>query len=171
MVETELQRILRGRDIKTIAKEMGLACWVAALAPWDTYFTNTFRSGRRMIGGGTRHPGRNPVRWIDTHVCEAGAQKSFEHYWKKIQPGVPCIYGIDPNPSGDGGHHVHALAATSGGLYRKDAWEKWQELFGNARIVPVESIGGVSGYIAKYPLTGARWWNVMNCRQPAFGFS
>jgi hypothetical protein len=57
--------------------------------------------------------------------------------------------------------------ASSGGLYRKDAWQDWFNHYGVARIVPVDSIGGVSGYIAKYPLTGARHWDVFNCGQLA----
>lgn len=160
MKEQELQAILRGNCASRVAAEMEMTEWVKQLATWDTYGTNTFRTGRRLIGP--------PFRWVDTVTCEAGAQKSFEHWWKRLQPGVPSIYGIDPNPSGDGGHHVHWLAATSGGMYRKEAWADWQDLFGNSRIVPIILIGGVSGYIAKYPLSGARWWNVLNCRQPAF---
>lgn len=161
--EQEIQNILRGGSLQARADEFVMADWVSHLASWDTYLTLTFRPGRRLVGA--RH-----FHWVDTVTCEAGAQKSYERWWKKLQPGVPTIYGIDPNPSGDGGHHVHALAATSGGMYRRDAWEDWQKYFGNSRILPISTIGGVSGYIAKYPLTGARWWNVLNCRQPAFGF-
>jgi hypothetical protein len=122
-----------------------MATWVALLAPWDSYFTNTFR-------------------WP---ASEDSTRRLWTRWIAKQQPGVPVIYGIDPNPSGDGGHHVHALLASSGGLYRKDAWTDWFSHYGVARIVPVDSIGGVSGYIAKYPLTGARHWDVFNCGQLA----
>ena len=148
MTETEMQRILRGRNVDVIQKEWVYADWVQGLAPWDTYFTNTFR-------------------WA---VSEDSARRIFERWIAKKQPRVPVFYGIDPNPSGDGGHHVHALLAATGGCYRRQAWADWYQDgkgYGTARIVPVESIGGVSGYIAKYPLSGARWWNVLNCQQGA----
>lgn len=82
-----------------------------------------------------------------------------------MQPGVPVFYGIDPNPSGDGGHHMHGLMATLGGLYRKAAWADWYHRYGVNRPVPIETIGGVSGYIAKYPMTGVCHWDVLNCVQ------
>lgn len=147
MTEAEIQRILRGRNEEVIAREWEYAEWVKDLAPWDTYFTNTFR-------------------WP---ASEDSARRLWERWIRRQQPGVPVFYGIDPNPSGDGGHHVHALIASSGGCYRKDAWSDWWKRYGTNRVVPVESIGGVSGYIAKYPLSGSRWWNVINCTQGALG--
>ena len=152
--ENEMQAILRGRNVERIAYEMEHADWVASLATWDTYITGTFH-------------------WP---ASEASAQRCSEKWFKRMQPGVPVFYGIDPNPSAiadpnvQGGCHMHGLMATSGGMYRKDAWADWKERYGVNRIVPVTEIGGVSGYLAKYPLTGSRWWNVLNCTKPVFGF-
>jgi hypothetical protein len=141
MKEEEIQRILRGRNVEVIAYEMEHAAWVQSLAPWDIYITGTYR-------------------WP---ASEDSVRRTSERWFHRQQPGVPVFYGIDPNPSGDGGHHMHGLAATSGGMYRKDAWADWYSRYGVGRIVPVTAIGGVSGYLAKYPLTGSRWWNVLNC--------
>jgi len=140
MRDEEIQRILRGRDVETVAREMEHAEWVQGLASWDIFFTGTFR-------------------WT---CSEASAQRIFERWVGKVQPGVPTLYGLDPNPSGDGGHHVHGLLASSD-AYRKALWEDWFNRYGRARLEPIANIGGVSGYVAKYPLTGARWWNVLNC--------
>ena len=149
MREAEIQRILRGRDVAVIEREWVYADWVKSLAPWDTYFTNTFR-------------------WP---ASVDSARRLWERWIKKYQPGVPVFYGIDPNPSGDGGHHVHSLLASGGGCYRKEAWDLWWHRYGVNRVVPVTSIeGGLSGYCAKYPLSGSRWWNVLNCVQRRINF-
>jgi hypothetical protein len=145
MREEEIQRILRGRNVDQVAYEMEVATWVTSLAPWDVYFTNTFR-------------------WP---ASEDSARRLWERWIRCQQPGVPCFYGIDPNPSGDGGHHIHALLASTGGVYRKDVWRAWYVRYGVSRVVPIETIGGVSGYIAKYPQTGARHWMPLNCTQGA----
>jgi len=147
MFEAELQRILRGTSVEKLLQEEVYADWVKTLAPWDTFFTNTFR-------------------WP---CSENSGRRLFERFMRREQPRVPVFYGIDPNPNMDGGHHVHALLASSGGAHRRSLWRAWYELYGVNQVVPVEHIGGVSGYVAKYPLGGARWWNVLNCRQCVFG--
>jgi hypothetical protein len=145
MSDAEIQRILRGRNEDVIAYEMEHAEFVASLASWDVYLTGTYR-------------------WP---ASEDSVRRTSERWFNRQQPGVPVFYGIDPNPSGDGGHHVHSLLATSGGMYRRDAWADWWARYGTARILPLTSIGGVSGYLAKYPMTGSRWWNLLNCHQSA----
>jgi hypothetical protein len=145
MRDEEIQRILRGRDEVTIEREWAYGAWVQTLASWDTVISGTFR-------------------WVSS---EDSVRRCSERWFHRQQPGVPVFYGIDPNPSGDGGHHLHGILATSGGMYRKDAWADWWKRYGVNRIEPILNIGGVSGYCAKYPLTGARWWNVLNCVQQA----
>jgi hypothetical protein len=146
MSESEMQRILRGRSVEVVAAELEMVAWIQALSTWDTFFTNTFA-------------------WP---ASEDSCRRIWERWIRSFQPGVPVFYGIDPNPSGDGGHHVHALLASSGGIYRSQAWDSWYQRYGVNRVEPIAAIGGVSGYVAKYPIGGARWWNVLNCRQQAF---
>ena len=127
------------------ADRIEMAAWVDGLAQWDTFGTYTFR-----------------------YTCRAwSAQKAFERFMAKTQPGVPVFYAIEHNPSHNEGTHVHALLATSGGLWRRGMWEKWMKQYGYARIEPVGNIGGVTGYCSKYCTKGAAWWNALNCVQGA----
>jgi hypothetical protein len=151
MREAEIQRILRGRNEAAVAREWAFADWVKDLAAWDTFFTGTFRNREVTRGGFTFEVGRS----------EPSAARAFERWMKKELPGVRMFYGIDPNPSRDG-HHVHGLLELKGERRRDALWECWWDKHGTNRIMPIESIGGVSGYCAKYPLTGARWWDFKN---------
>lgn len=152
----EMQRILRGRNVDAIAKETAYAEWVQSLAPWSTFFTGTFRNMEVSRGGFT----------YDVGYSEASAGKSFERWMKRRLPGVRGFYGVDPNPSRDG-HHIHGLLELSSDVRRKELWADWWERYGTNRIEPIEAIGGCSGYCAKYPLSGSRWWNLINFTESA----
>jgi hypothetical protein len=180
MKELELQRILRGRSELDISQEREMSEFVQGLAPWDTFFTGTFRTHTRETTVGSRHflPGfgwssTSKVRTIDLYASEDSARRSFVTWWDLLQPDVPVVFGIDPDPSGfrPGSHHIHGIMATSGGLFRRPAFLDWLARFGRNRIEPIFNIGGVSGYVAKYPLTGARHWEIRNCVQMTTGMA
>lgn len=122
-----------------------MATWVHGLAHWDTFATLTFRYQCR----------------------DWSAQKAFERFVERQQPGVPVFYALEFNPGDNLGTHVHALLATSGGLYRRAMWSEWFQRYGRARIEPVAKIGGVTGYCSKYCTKSRVWWNVLNCQQSA----
>jgi hypothetical protein len=148
----EIQRILRGRDVETIAAEMVYAGWVQELAPWTTFFTGTFRNVEVQRGGFT----------YDVGFSEPSASRAFRRFMLRHVPGVRGFYGIERNPSREG-HHVHGLMAVAANVRRKTLWKEWWERYGTNRIVPIENIGGCSAYCAKYPLTSALEWGLVNC--------
>jgi hypothetical protein len=126
--------------------------WVSQLAPWDVFMTYT---------------------WARPHVSVASASKSTELFHRKFARGLPAIYFVEGNKlRDDGGHHVHALLASNGGLFRRGLKDRWEEKHGFAMPKPIDSIGGVAGYcsklmpyVTKSGMKGGLWWNVVNCGQ------
>lgn len=161
MRDEEIQRILRGRNPDVIDREFAYAEWVKSLAPWDTFGTGTFPPTSVRRGG---------FDFLQGH-SEPAVCRCFERWIKKEVPGVHYFFGIDPNPGRDG-HHVHYLLALGDRKRRTELFDSWFERYSVERdgkkvgarnsVLPIESIGGVSGYCAKYPLTGARWWDIGN---------
>lgn len=45
--------------------------------------------------------------------------------------------------------HLHAIIGDPD-LWRKGLWESWFYKFGRCQVVPIESVGGVTGYVSKY---------------------
>lgn len=150
-----MQRILGGRNVDAVAKEMAYAEWVQGLAPWNTFFTGTFRAVEVSRGGFTVAVGKS----------EPSASRCFKRFVARQVPGARAFYGIDPNPARDG-HHVHGLMVLPASQRRKELWKAWYDKHGVNRIEPIKAIGGVSGYCAKYPLSGARWWDIANFLPP-----
>jgi len=121
--------------------------WLEELAPWDVYFTGTFKWPR---------------------VSQDWAAKVTESFMARFQPRVPVFYAVERNPGlCDQGNHVHAILATTKGCYRKQMWHGWFSRFGVARVLPITAVGGVAGYCAKYVLKRPVWWNVLNGVQGA----
>jgi hypothetical protein len=115
--------------------------WVVQLAPWDAFCTFTFELSESV----------------------EGARRKFTRWINKNWQGVPVFYVIEIHPGGHGAH-IHALMRL-GNKRRKEVWRDWFNSFGQARLVPIESIGACAGYCAKYCIKTAfekGWWNVLN---------
>jgi len=123
--------------------------WVVALAPWDVFFTGTFRF---------------EVRRVD--VASRIAERFFSHnVWRR-----PVFYAVEWHPRGHG-CHVHAVIASSGSCYRRGLWRAWFDRYGRARVEPVRDRDQVGRYCAKYCVKQAfrrGWWNALNCVQGVF---
>lgn len=114
-----------------------MADWVNSLAPWSVISHLTFA-------------------W----ECSLNAaQKAYERYMSRHYSRVSYFYALEQNPSRCG-YHVHALWADTGGVYRREAWNKWFKRYGRARIEPVRRYEDVSRYCAKYVTKEGAWWNV-----------
>lgn len=132
----QAEEIARQRRIEERSEEM--ATWVMGLVPeWQAFATLTFP-------------------W------EAGLQStinSYERFMRKGLPSVNHFYAVERNPS-RAGHHVHAIWSQSGDINRKDAWQKWFDRYGRARIEPVRHRQNVVDYCAKYIIKDQDWFNV-----------
>jgi len=123
--------------------------WVFKLAPWDVWFTGTFKW---------------PVYRVDV------ASGITERFMAKHLPARPCFYAVEWHPGGHG-CHVHALIASSGACYRSGLWRAWFGRYGRARVESVRHADQESSYCAKYCVKHAfakGWWNALNCVQAVF---
>jgi hypothetical protein len=101
--------------------------WIAGLAPWSTMATFTFRWEASI--------------W--------SADRCYVKFMRKRLPGASYCVCLERNP-GRNGYHAHALWADCTGVYRKEMWHSWFELYGRALIEPVRNPNQVSDYAAKY---------------------
>lgn len=122
----------------------GMIAWVSSLAPWEVTATFTFK-------------------W---EASLASSVRCFVKYMQKNFPRVSYFYAIERNP-GRGGHHIHSVWGDSRDVVRSEAWEKWFERYGRARIEAVKNAGHCSRYITKslaaaYVTKTAteNWWDV-----------
>ena len=131
----EMQEILHAQDDQDRAES--LATWVMGLAPWQAFSTLTYE-------------------WESSLQATI---KSYERFMRKELPNVNHFYAIEQNPSRRG-HHVHGLWCQSGDVNRKDAWQKWFDHYGRARIEPLHHRNQVVAYCAKYLMKQEAWFNV-----------
>jgi hypothetical protein len=117
--------------------KLQMADWVNLLAPWDVISHLTFSWECSLDSG----------------------RRCYEKFMRKHLPQVSYFYALEQNPCRDG-FHVHALWADAGSVFRKEAWSKWFNTYGRARIEPVRSHHDVSGYCSKYVTKERAWWNV-----------
>jgi len=136
------------RELQTFEK-WEVEAWVHKLAPWDVWFTGTFRY---------------PI-----YKCDV-ASGITERFMAHNLPARPVFYAVEWHPGGHG-CHVHALIASSGSCYRSGLWRSWFDRYGRARVEPVKQADQVSSYCAKYCIKQAfarGWWNALNCVQGVF---
>lgn len=101
--------------------------WLLNLAPWDCFFTCTFKSR---------------VPRLQT------AQGIFVN-WMKRCPGVPTFYAVEFHPGGHGAHLHGLMALAHRGLQRTALWESWFDAYGRNSFLPPRSPGAVAGYCAR----------------------
>jgi hypothetical protein len=95
---------------------------------WELFATVTFRRPRGLFE----------------------ASKAYRRWMDRTLPRVTHFWAIERNPSGDGGHHVHALWAGTEDLVRTEVWKKAFEQLGRTRIEPIKSNADVTMYCTKY---------------------
>jgi hypothetical protein len=98
-----------------------------------------------------------PRRWelfsTVTFKHRHGLFEASEAYRKFVDHHVPWIshfWAVERNPSGDGGHHVHALWAGTEDLERNAIWAKAFHQLGRSRIEPIRKNSDVTMYCTKY---------------------
>jgi hypothetical protein len=119
-----------------------LGDWLAETWDWRIFFTLTLADlsdGERFTGR-TYHGVSATERLLDDWA--RGAIESRGGYWwaalesHKARP-TPHVHGIA------GGFNVDPM--------RKAMWAEWRAIGGGrAQVVPIENVGGVAVYVAKY---------------------
>jgi hypothetical protein len=95
---------------------------------WELFCTVTFRKRRGLF--------------------EASA--AYLGFMNRQVPRVSHFWAVERNPSGDGGHHVHALWAGCEDLSRRQVWGQAFHQLGRSRIEPIRSNSEVTMYCTKY---------------------
>jgi hypothetical protein len=78
------------------------------------------------------------------------ASAVYRAFMDRTVPQVTHFWAVERNPSGDGGHHVHALWAGCEDLSRRKVWAKAFHQLGRSRIEPIRSNSDVTMYCTKY---------------------
>jgi len=119
-----------------------LVFFVDRMAEWQVFATVTFARRRGLFEASSAY-----LRFMDQHV------RQVTHFW-----------AVERNPSGDGGHHVHALWAGTEGLYRRAVWKRAFEQLGRTRIEPIKSNTDVMSYCTKYVVKAGALidWRIRN---------
>lgn len=126
------------REMQRQIDKLQRVAWIHSLANWEVMSTGTFR-------------------WS---ASSDSARRIFERWMKRKLPRVSFFYALERNPSRDG-YHVHSLWADCRGVFRKDAWQDWFNLYGRARIEPIRSAEDSESYASKYLCKEDGWWNVV----------
>jgi len=105
------------------------AAWVRDLADWAVMATFTFRYERGVS-------------------CWS-AMRIYVRTMQRRLPRVSYYVATEPNPSRDG-HHIHALWADCGDVFRRDEWKHWFDRYGRNKIEPVHHPADAFGYASKY---------------------
>ncbi len=129
------QKKLSAESVKEIVS------WVQNMAPWSVFATHTFK---------------RPIGVFET-------SKRYEKFMCRVLPSVTYFYSVEENPSGDGGHHVHAMWAQCDDVLRREVWKKWFHQYGRCRIEPIRNSSQTTGYCSKYVTKENALWGFQIC--------
>lgn len=120
--------------------------WLTGLASWDWYATMTFKPFERHTDGrlwnkpGWHYTDNRWRQWIEKTNELAGFGAGQTVKWVRCREFQKQT-GIS---------HFHALVAGVADQSRKDAWRRWFDRNGFARIEPYDATKGAGFYLCKY---------------------